>query len=179
MTVAEAMERWAGVVVRGDEEAGVLAERLRDAGIDVGDAVEWDDVFFAGFVSRVEPGIAALERPLILHDWPAPLGALARRAPGRPQVVERFEAYAGGIELCNAFGELTCPVEQRARFEDDLRRRAARGAAVYPVDEKLLAALEEGLPPSAGNALGFDRLVMLLTGAASIRQVVWFTADEL
>jgi len=179
MTVADAMERWAGVRVAGDESAGALRAAMVAAGVDVGGATAWDDVFFCGFVARVEPRVAELERPLVLLDWPAPLGALARRAPARPEVVERFEAYIGGVELCNAFGELTDPVEQRARFEADQRARAARGAAVTPMDEKLLAALAEGLPPSAGNALGLDRLVMLVTGAASIREVVWFTDDEL
>jgi lysyl-tRNA synthetase class 2 len=181
MTVAEAMARWAGlapeVVLGGDEEA--LAAALAAAGIDTGSALAWDDLFYAGFVARVEPRLAELERPLVVTDWPVRLGALARRSPSRPGVVERFEAYVGGVELCNAFGELTCPVEQRARFEEDQRQRAARGKPVHPIDEKLVAALEEGLPPSAGNALGLDRLVMLVTGALSIRDVVWFTDDEL
>jgi lysyl-tRNA synthetase class 2 len=177
--VAELMEEWAGVSVRGDEEAAELAERVRAAGIDVGGAVEWDDVFFAAFVERVEPRLAELDRPLVAVDWPVALGALARRAPERPHVVERFEVYAGGLELCNAFGELTDPAEQRRRFEEDQRRRARAGKPVYPIDERLLAALAEGLPPSAGNALGVDRLVMLLTGRGEIRDVVWFAADEL
>jgi elongation factor P--(R)-beta-lysine ligase len=178
-TVAEVMEEWAGVVVRGDEEAGELAARVRAAGVDLGGAVEWDDVFFAAFVERVEPRLGPLERPLVLLDWPVALGALARPAPGRPHVVERFEVYAGGLELCNAFGELTCPDEQRRRFEADQRRRARAGKPVHPIDEKLLAALAEGLPPSAGNALGIDRLVMLLCDRIDIRDVVWFAADEL
>ena len=94
-------------------------------------------------------------------------------------MVERFEVYAAGLELCNAFGELTCPAEQRRRFEEDQRRRSRDGKPVYPIDEKLMAALAEGLPPSAGNALGIDRLVMLMTGRTRIHDVVWFTADEL
>lgn len=178
-TVAEVMAEWAGVPVRGDEDADELGRRVRAAGVDAGDAVEWDDLFFAAFVERVEPRLAALERPLVLVDWPVALGALAREAPGRPEVVERFEVYAGGLELCNAFGELTCPAEQRRRFEADQARRARAGKPVHPIDEKLLAALSEGLPPSAGNALGIDRLVMLMTDRADIRDVVWFTADEL
>jgi lysyl-tRNA synthetase class 2 len=178
-SVAEVMEEWAGIRVRGDEEAGRLGELVRAAGVDTGTAVEWDDLFFAAFVGRVEPRLAELDRPLVLVDWPIALGALARAAPGRPHVVERFEAYVGGLELCNAFGELTSAAEQRRRFEDDQRRRARDGKPVHPIDEKLMAALDEGLPPSAGNALGIDRLVMLLTGRTSIRDVVWFTDDEL
>jgi elongation factor P--(R)-beta-lysine ligase len=177
--VADAMEEWAGVAVRGDEEPGALAERMRAAGIDLGSAVEWDDVFYAAFVSRVEPRMAGLERPLVLDEWPVALAALARPVEGRPEVALRFEAYAGGLELCNAFGELTCAAEQRRRFEADRARRARDGKPVHPIDEKLMAALAEGLPPSAGNALGVDRLVMLVTGATEIRDVVWFTADEL
>ncbi len=179
MTVADAMARWAapGLPLDGDEAA--LASALAAAGLDTGAARAWDDLFYAAFVARVEPRLRELERPLVLTDWPVRLGALARRSPSRPGVVERFEAYVGGVELCNAFGELTDPVEQRARFEDDRRQRAARGKPVHPIDDKLIAALAEGLPPSAGNALGLDRLVMLVTGASSIRDVAWFTDPEL
>jgi len=179
LTVAEAMQRHAGVTVRGDESAAALADQLRAAGIDPGAATAWDDLFFTAFVDRVEPALAAAERPLFLVDWPAPLAALARRKPGDPRVAERFEAFVGGVELANAFGELTDPVEQRARFVDDQLTRQERGKSVYPIDEKLIRALEEGLPPSAGIALGVDRLVMLATGAEHIREVLAFAGDEL
>ncbi|MFN0248937.1 MAG: EF-P lysine aminoacylase EpmA [Kofleriaceae bacterium] len=193
MTVREAMARFAGVEVDGDEPAAALAAKVRAAGILIGgrvdgggiDGVEgagsvaWDDAFFAAFLARVEPAIAAMDRPLILHDWPAPLAALAKRRDDDPRVALRFEAYVGGLELANAFGELTDPIEQRARFLEDQRVRRERGSAVYPLDEKLLAALVEGLPPSAGIALGFDRLVMLATGASHIDEVLTFSAAEL
>jgi lysyl-tRNA synthetase class 2 len=179
ITVRDAMARWAGVEVLGDEAADALAAKVRAAGIDAGDATAWDDVFFAAYLARVEPALAALGRPVLVTEWPAPLAALARAKPGDPRVVERFEAYVGGLELANAFGELTDPVEQRARFEHDLARRRALGRPLYPIDERLLAALAEGLPPSAGVALGFDRLVMLVTGAAHIRDVSAFAAEEL
>lgn len=178
LTVAEAMYDFAGIAVRGDETVAELAAGVRAAGIELRGARHWDDIFFTAFVERVEPALAAIDRPVLLLDWPAPLGALARHKPGNPLVVERFEAYVGGIELANAFGELTDPVEQRARFDDDLALRRDRGLAQYPVDEKLLAALAEGLPPSAGIALGVDRLAMLVLGAASIADVVAFTTAE-
>ncbi len=179
MTVREAMRKWAGVEVAGDEPAADLVAKIRAAGIEVEGGAAWDDAFFAAFLARVEPQIATLDRPLILHDWPAPLAALARRREDDPRTALRFEAYLGGVELANAFDELVDPVEQRARFEDDLRIRRERGRAVYPIDDKLIAALAEGLPPSAGIALGFDRLVMVATGARSIDQVLTFTTEEL
>jgi lysyl-tRNA synthetase class 2 len=99
------------------------------------------------------------------------LAALARSKPGSPSWVERFEVYVGGLELANAFGELTDPVEQRRRFEADQAERARRGRPVYPIDERFMAALESGMPESAGIALGFDRLVMLCLGAETIAEV--------
>jgi lysyl-tRNA synthetase class 2 len=179
LSVRDAMMRYAGVAVLGDEPAPVLAATVRAAGIDVPGDAAWDDAFFAAFVARVEPALAALDRPVLLEDWPAPLAALAQRSATDPAIAHRFEAYVGGIELANAFGELTDPAEQRARFEADLRAREARGKPRYAIDERLLAALAEGLPPSAGVALGFDRLVMLATGASAIDEVLAFTAAEL
>lgn len=172
LTVRAAMRELAGIELQPDLHAAVRA-----AGIDLDANAAWDDAFFAAFLARVEPAIAAMDRPLILEDWPAPLAALARKKDADTAL--RFEAYIGGLELANAFGELTDPVEQRARFEEDLRVRAARGRGIYPIDEKLLAALAEGLPPSAGIALGFDRLVMLAVGAQDIADVLTFTAAEL
>ncbi|MBA2539711.1 MAG: EF-P lysine aminoacylase GenX [Deltaproteobacteria bacterium] len=179
MTVRDAMKAWAGVEVLGDEPAGDLVAKVRAAGIEVDAKAAWDDAFFAAFLARVEPRIAMLDRPLILHDWPAPLAALARRRDDDPRTALRFEAYVNGIELANAFDELVDPVEQRARFEDDRRIRRERGKPAYAIDDKLIAALTEGLPPSAGIALGFDRLVMIGIGAKSIDEVLTFTADEL
>ena len=179
MTVAEAMQHHAGVALRGDLSAAELRAALIAAGIDPGTATAWDDLFFTAFVERVEPALAAADRPLLLTDWPAPLAALARRKPDDPTVVERFEAFIGGLELANAFGELIDPVEQRARFVEDQRVRRERGKPVHPIDDKLIAALEDGLPPSAGIALGIDRLAMLACGADHIRDVLPFTGDEL
>jgi len=110
--------------------------------------------------------------PTVLHSWPAPLASLARIDPADCRLAERFEVYACGVELANGFGELTDPAEQRRRFEADIERKKSLTGEVYPIDEEFLSALGS-MPESAGIALGFDRLVMLLTGAPTIDDVLW------
>ena len=162
MTVCEAFERFAGVA-----EADVLAWAERD-----------EDRYFRTLVERVEPALARMDRGVFLVDYPASQASLARRKPGDPRFCERFELYVAGLELCNGFGELTDAVEQRARFEHDQRERARRGLPVYPIDERFMEALDRGLPPCSGNALGVDRLVALACGTTDIRRVLAFSADE-
>jgi lysyl-tRNA synthetase class 2 len=177
LTVGEACERWGRVRVYGDEDVTTLRERVAAAGWRVPADGDWSDVFFGFFLDAVEPHLGR-DEPTLVHDWPAPLCALARAKPDDARVVERFEVYAAGLELCNAFGELTDAVEQRRRLESDLAARKQRGLAEYPVDEKFLAALAD-MPPAAGIALGVDRLAMLLLGASDIRDVLPFADDEL
>jgi lysyl-tRNA synthetase class 2 len=131
------------------------------------------DRFDLDMVNKVEPNLPTAS-PVVLMDYPAAVAALARRKPEDLRVAERWELYIGGIELANAFSELTDPVEQRKRFEDCAVERRALGKPVYPLDEDFLAALESGLPPAAGIALGVDRLVMLLAGASSLDDVLPF-----
>ena len=159
MTVCEAYERFAGVA---PEETLAMAERDEDR-------------FFRLLVDAVEPRLAELDRAVFLTEYPASQASLARKKPGDPRVAERFELYVAGVELCNGFGELTCAAEQRARLVRDQEERAARGLPVYPIDERFLAALERGIPPSAGNAIGFDRLVALACGTFAIADVMAFT----
>jgi lysyl-tRNA synthetase class 2 len=175
-TVREVVRRHAGVSLDGDETVAALAAKARAAGVDVAGRESWDDVFFQLWLDRVEPRLGR-GRPTFVFDWPAPLGALARRKADDPRLVERFELYANGLELANAFGELTDADEQRARFAAESETRARLGKAVYAVDEKLLAALPR-MRPTSGVALGMDRLVMLVLGAADIRDVVAFADDE-
>jgi len=177
VTVRELWQDFAGLPLDGDETAAALAGKARSAGVALGTATAWDDIFFQVWLDRIEPRLAALG-PVFVFDWPAPLGALARPHPDDPRLVERFELYAGGLELANAFGELTDATEQRARFQAETEARGARGKAVYPVDEALLAALP-AMPTTAGVALGFDRLVMLVLGAPEIRDVIAFASDEI
>ncbi len=135
--------------------------------------------YFELLVSQVEPGLAREPRPVFLWQYPANQAALARLSPSDASVAERFELYVGGVELCNGFDELTDAREQRVRFEQDSARRAAEGRPLYPLDERFLAALEAGMPRAGGNALGFDRLLMLATGARAIGDVIAFPARSI
>jgi lysyl-tRNA synthetase class 2 len=135
--------------------------------------------YFELLVSVVEPGLAREPAPLFLWKYPANQAALARLSADDPSVAERFELYVGGVELCNGFDELTDPREQRLRFEQDSARRAAEARTTYPIDERFLAGLTAGMPRAGGNALGFDRLLMLATGARELADVIAFPARVL
>ena len=136
-----------------------------------------NDRFDVIMVEEIEPNLGK-SQPVFLYDYPASRGALARLKPTDSRYAERFELYIGGLEICNAFSELTDPVEQRARFEREQDHRRQTGKPGYPIPEKFLAALEN-MPAAAGNALGIDRLVMLFTDAKKIDHVVAFTPEEL
>lgn len=160
------------------ERIGVAAAFERYAGIDEARALRMaqddEEGFFRTLVERVEPGIARSPRPVFLVDYPASQASLARVSKADPRVCERFELYVGGVELCNGFGELTDPVEQRRRLERDQTERGRLGRPVYPIDERFLAALSEGMPRAAGNALGVDRLLALCLGERAIGDVMAF-----
>ena len=137
----------------------------------VSDDDVWADVYSKALVEKIEPNLG-IGRPTVLCEYPISEAALARPKPEDPRVAERFELYACGVELANAFGELTDPVEQRRRFQAEMDEKARVYGERYPIDEDFLAALPH-MPSACGSALGFDRLVMLATGAARIEQVVW------
>jgi lysyl-tRNA synthetase class 2 len=178
ITLAQAFERFAGIDLLATVEAGdnagnaaALAEAACRAGIRTQADDTWVDVFSRVLVARIEPALA--ERgAAMLTEYPACSSALARRKASDPRVAERFELYVSGVELANAFGEQTDAAEQRRRLEAEMAEKERIWGERYPIDEDFLAALAV-MPPAAGAALGFDRLVMLATGAAHIEQVLW------
>jgi len=171
LSVAEAFSRYANVpdLLAIGEDATALAAA---AGTRLRTHETWEDLFFRLLLERIEPMIGH-EKPTFLTHWPAAQAALARRDPADPRVAERFELFVCGIELANAFVELTDADEQRSRFLSDRARRAAIGGPDWPLDEDFLAALAHGIPETAGIAMGFDRLAMLAGGADRIAQVLW------
>lgn len=144
------------------------------ADVDALQIADTEETFFRVLVDQVEPHLGQT-KPCFLYDYPASMAALARLKPENTSVAERFEAYIAGIELCNGYVELTDAKEQRQRCLNDLQRRQAMNKPPYPLDERFLAALENGIPPCVGNALGFDRLVMLIAGANNIQDVMAFS----
>jgi lysyl-tRNA synthetase class 2 len=156
LSVDDAFQRFGGMTARQALEAGCFDDVM---GLDI------------------EPQLG-LDRPVFLYDYPAACAALARCKPDDPSLAERFELYIAGVELCNAFSELTDPLEQRDRFEAEHRARQSQGRQAYPSAESFLQSLEN-MPAAAGNALGLDRLAMLLANATRIDEVVAFTPDEL
>ena len=170
LTVAEAFFQYARADVLGTaSDAQGLA---RSAGATLRTDESWEDLFFRLLLERVEPHLGQAH-PTFLTHWPAAQAALARRDPADPRVALRFELFVCGMELANAFEELTDAAEQQARFVEDRAQRHALYGPDWPLDEAFLAALRHGMPPASGIALGFDRLAMLAAGADRIGQVLW------
>jgi lysyl-tRNA synthetase class 2 len=175
VTVAAAFERLAGIDLlatlgtgEGDRArlAAAAEGKVRIAADD-----NWSDIFSKVLVEYIEPKLGQ-GRLTILYDYPFPEAALARAASSDPRVAERFEIYACGVELANGFGELTDAAEQRRRFTEAMDEKQRRYGERYPLDGDFLAAVAS-MPPASGVALGFDRLVMLASGAMAVDQVVW------
>lgn len=177
VTLAQAFDQFAGidllasVSTDGTTDREGLAAAAKASGVRVSDDDNWADIYSKVLVERIEPRLG-MGRPTILCEYPISEAALARPKAADPRVAERFELYACGVELANAFGELTDAAEQRRRFEAEMDEKARVYGERYPIDEDFLAALPH-MPDACGSALGFDRLVMLATRAERIEQVLW------
>jgi lysyl-tRNA synthetase class 2 len=154
--------------LRTRPEAAALASRL---GIDVAAGDGPGKITAAIFEALCEDDLVL---PTFVYDFPTEVSPLAKQKPDDPDTVERFELYIGGFEVANAFSELNDPIEQRRRFEAQLAERARGDEEAHAMDEDYIRALEYGLPPAGGEGIGIDRLVMLMTNSASIRDVILF-----
>ncbi len=173
ISVCEAFQVYADIdLIEVLDDVDKFKAVLQQKGIRVTEDDRWDDLFFAVMAEKIEPHLGQ-GVPTILYDYPVCLASLSRRKPGDQRFAERFELYVCGVELANAFSELTDAREQRKRFHHEMALKKQLYGEEYPVDEEFLKALEYGLPESAGIALGIDRLVMLMTGAEDIDQVLW------
>ena len=174
ITVADAFGMFAGVHLSTARDVQSLRRQAQNAGCEsIDDSDDWASAFHKLLVERVEPGLASMRRGIHLRQYPARLAALAQLDPRDASVAQRFESYAGGLELANGFGELTDPRLQRRRFREERRERRERGLVPLPVDEPFLRDLTR-MPPASGVALGLDRLLMLTTSADHIDDVVAF-----
>lgn len=182
VAVAEACARYTGIdllasIVGGEGDRDLLAAAAVQAGIAIAADDTWGDIFSRILADKVEPHLGE-GRATILYEYPLSQAALARPKPGSDKVAERFELFACGIELANAFGELTDVAEQRKRFTAAMDQKARIHGERYPLDEDFLDALAQ-MPPACGIALGFDRLAMLASGAQRIDQVIWTPVVDL
>lgn len=173
LTVCEAFERYADVKLKEYlEDKEGFREAVNAFGLHTAEDDGWDDLFFRVMEARIEPNLG-MGQPTFLCDYPISMASLSCKKPDDPRFAERFELYICGIELANAFSELTDATEQRKRYEIEMAEKERLYGERYPLDEEFIAALEYGLPPSGGIALGIDRLIMLATGAEKIEDVLW------
>ncbi len=184
ITVANAFSKYAGIDMfhsMGATAAHLSASNANDtkgfreaalkAGVSVREDDAWEDIFHAVMAAKIEPQLG-IKSPTILYDYPVSMAALSNRCAD-PRFAKRFELYVCGLELANAYDELTDATEQRKRFKEEMAAKHAMYGEKYPLDEDFLAALEHGMPPSGGIALGVDRLAMLASNTADIDDVLW------
>jgi lysyl-tRNA synthetase class 2 len=173
VTLREVIQRETGIDVLDHRDRDALAQVMRGVGLEPAQDAGWGKLVDELLSKRVEP---KLVEPTFVLDYPVELSPFAKRNRSEQGLVERFEAFVGGIEIANAFSELNDPDEQRRRFEQQQRLMSAGDEEAQPYDEDFVVALEHGMPPTGGLGIGVDRLVMVLSGRTSIREVVLFPA---
>jgi len=171
LSLRDAIRGYSGIDLRQYGSTDLLRTRMQEMGLEIDLQKNWARLVDELISTFVEPNII---QPAFLLDYPVELSPLAKTKPGEDRVVERFEAFAGGMEIANAFTELNDPIDQRQRFIQQQKEQQAAGEEAGEIDEAFLLALEYGMPPTGGLGVGIDRLVMLLTNQQSIREVILF-----
>lgn len=179
ISVAEAFERYIGITADELLSVDSLKSKAAEKGYEVTDATDWEAVYNQLFLNEVEPHLTNQPQPVILYDYPASQAALSKKKASDPRFAERFEVYLAGLELGNAFSELTDANEQKERLLADLQLRKDLKKIEYPLDSDFIAALASGMPETGGIAVGVDRLVMIFADALSIDETLFFPAREM
>lgn len=179
MTVAEAFEKYLGISDQQLLDRDQLDHLAQHKGYPLTAKDSWDDLFYQLFLNEIEPNLAKLDHPVIIYDYPLSQAALAKRKPNDPRFAERFEVYLAGLELGNAFSELTDYQEQAERLQAELVLRKELNKTPYQLDQDFIEALKLGMPESGGIAVGVDRLIMFFAGVNDINQVLFFPAQEI
>ncbi len=176
-TMKQVWQEYVGVNFDDYLTQSAMVALVRERGYAVADDEPYEDAFYKIFLNEIEPKLG-IERPVFLYEYPAQMASLSRLCAHDSRYAERFELYIGGLELANAFGELTDAQEQKNRLEADRAKREAAGKATYPVDPDFIAALAAGIPQTGGIALGVDRMIMLFTGATDINEAIFGSAQD-
>lgn len=178
LRVIDSFKEFAGVDEDTFFNLGALTELVKSRGYAVGETPTFDDLFFTLFLNEIEPNLG-IDKPTVLYDYPVSMAALSKRCARDVRFAERFEVYIGGLELCNGFTELNDPVEQETRLLQEKQERSEMGKDPYDLDAEFIKALKFGMPPSGGNALGIDRLIMLTLGEENIENTMYFPYRDL
>lgn len=179
ISVSAAFQKYAEIGQQTLLDEDLLRAAATKKGYAQAQTATWEEVYNQIFLNEIEPALAQLNRPIFVTDYPLSQAALSKKKTDDPRFAERFELYLGGIELANAFTELTDPIENEQRAQADMRERSRLGKPTYQFDEDYIQALEIGLPPTGGIALGVDRLIMLLADVKSIQETMFFPMEDL
>lgn len=178
-TTNELFIKYCGLDLLENQEFATFKKNAEAKNLDTNGCENWDDIYFKIFLNNIEPELTKLNQPIFIYDYPASQAALAKKSSSNQFFAERFELYIKGIELANAFSELTDSKEQLARLLEEQNLRKTMGKTILPIDEEFLSALEAITTPTAGIALGLDRLIMLLLDKKSIEEVLLFPMNKM
>lgn len=178
-TVSELFKKYLNLSQEALLDQASLLSVAQEKNFQVSKETSWDELFYQLFLNYIEPELAKFKQPVFVYDYPSQQAALSKKKASDPRFAERFELYLAGLELGNAFSELTDAEEQEKRLRQELELRARKGKIKYELDEDFIDALKSGLPETGGIAVGVDRLVMLFADEAEINQTLFFPANEI